>query len=276
MDLVEQWLRDRPGVSWGCVPVPPPAQWFACRRAGLLPSGRLWALVFCFPYAHPPAFGGNISCYAAVPDYHRVIGDQLAQLAQQLAKATGHPFVPFVDSSPLDEVALAASCGLGIVGDNGLLITRQYGSYVFIGELITSCPLPRRTAALFRAGGCLHCGACQKVCPGGAIADGAVCTDRCLSHISQKKGELTGWEQRLVAGSELLWGCDRCQLCCPMNRQASPTALPGFLKDTVATVSKEQLRPLCKTRAFGFRGPQVLERNWALQHPGPAGEVTEQ
>ena len=255
-------------LSWGVRPYTPALLQprLPCRRAALIPPDARALAVFAFPYKTPAAFGGNVSCYAAVADYHRVCSALLQELCDALTRRWGGVSLPFVDASPFDEVGLAAACGLGVKGDNGLLITPRWGSYVFLGEIVTTLPLPPRTGP--DGGECLHCGRCGQVCPGRCLDAGRVDAGRCLSAISQKKGARTPAEEALVARSPLLWGCDGCQLACPLNSGAEDTFLTPFVKDCRARVSRGEIRPLCKTRAFGFRGPRPLERNWELQHPG--------
>jgi len=99
-------------------------------------------LVALFPYL-TGAPSGNLSLYARGRDYHAVIADRLGAVAQ--AFQTEYPenhFVVLADDSPLPEVYAAACAGLGCMGDNGLLIHRDYGSYVFIGTIVTDLDLP--------------------------------------------------------------------------------------------------------------------------------------
>lgn len=101
-------------------------------------------LALLFPYRFPDDDPGrNLSRYACVEDYHQAGGRVLRALAEDLAILwPGRAFEPFLDNSPLPEVYAAALCGLGVVGDNGLLIHPRYGSYVFIGTIVTDAPLP--------------------------------------------------------------------------------------------------------------------------------------
>ena len=95
---------------------------------------------------------------------------------------------------------------------------------------------------------------------------------RCLSHLTQKKGELSEEEERLVAAHDLIWGCDCCQRACPHNRRAALTPLAEFREDLMDNLTPEQLEGLTNrtfqaaygARAFAWRGPAVLRRNLAL------------
>ena len=227
------------------------------RSKARIPQNCTGAIAIIFPYFNKSAFGGNISAYCSVADYHTVVGLQLKSICQDLSDAyPGHQFVPFVDSSPVDEVDMAVKAGLGVRGKNSLLITPQFGSYVFIGEILTTLPLE---TTCFEDKGCLDCGLCSKACPGGAIGCG-VTTEKCASHISQKKGELTVEETAILSNAHTVFGCDICQTVCPMNRNVQETE-NLFSDDILSTVTPENVEKIYKSRPFGWRGLKVLQRN---------------
>ena len=226
-----------------------------------LPDART-ALLFAVPYysgAHP---GRNISLYALPPDYHfymKELGQRL--IARLSALFPGARFAAFADHSPIDERIAAARAGLGRLGDNRLLITAPYGSYVFIGEIVSDLPPEALGAVLPREPEeCLHCGACAAVCPG----KGRVCA----AGISQKKGELMPEEERLVLSTGLVWGCDLCQTVCPLNQNVGETPIAYFKTDLIERLDAQTLDALhgkeFRRRAFSWRGRQVLLRNIAL------------
>ncbi len=227
------------------------------RSKARIPQNCTGAIAMIFPYFNKSAFCGNISAYCAVADYHTVVGMQLKSICAHLSeKYPGHEFVPFVDSSPVDEVDMAVKAGLGVKGKNSLLITPQYGSYVFIGEILTTFPLE---TTCFENKGCLDCGLCRKACPGGAIGCG-VTTEKCASHISQKKGDLSAEETDILSRAHSVFGCDICQTVCPMNRNVAQT--PNlFSDDILSTVTAENVEKIYKSRPFGWRGLKVLQRN---------------
>lgn len=234
-----------------------------CRAAQRVPRNAQSVLTALFPYRLPAySSGRNLSKYAVVPDYHRVALELLDRVCVRLAQVwPSESFVSFADNSPIREVRAAWLSGLGVIGDNGLLLHPVYGSYVFIGEIVTTLYVePGRPLEM----GCLHCGACSRFCPGGAVREGVVCTARCVSHITQKKGELTAEEQALIKKGGLLWGCDVCSDVCPMNRGSLPTSLPEFLRDIGETADLSLTSRQLRERAYGFRGKAVLERNAAI------------
>ena len=108
------------------------------------------AVMFLIPYrcATLPRDGLNISLYARVKDYHTYFSALAGRLTEVLTgRFPGERFYGFCDHSPIDEKAAAAQCGLGILGRNSLLINRTYGSFVFIGSLLTSMAQQRFAAA---------------------------------------------------------------------------------------------------------------------------------
>jgi epoxyqueuosine reductase len=167
-----------------------------------------------------------VSRYALARDYHRVMRGRLQQLADRITLAVGKfNYRAFTDSAPVMEVALAEKAGLGWRGKHTLLLDRGAGSYFFLGEIYTDLPLP----ADGRAGE--HCGTCEKcisACPTGAIV-GPYRLDarRCISYLTiEHKGSIPV-ELRSLIGNRV-YGCDDCQLACPWNRFARPTAEPDF------------------------------------------------
>ena len=222
-----------------------------------------WA-VAAFPY-YAGRGVGNLSLYARGADYHRVLTARLRTAAELLGL---REYAVYADASPFREVALAAAASLGVVGDNGLLITPRYGSFVFLGVLCGDMPPDRIPCD---AAGCLHCGACLAACPGGALGD-TFCEQQCLSHLTQTRGALDEAQCALLARADAIWGCDRCQLCCPMNEKAEKTALPEFLHeryadlpDDACTLSDRAFRKKYADRAFSWRGNTPLRRNLSLK-----------
>lgn len=232
------------------------------RSQSRIPSGARTVIFGLFPYYIGEYPHRNISRYAVPDDYHLLAGGLLESCAEALGKMfPGHAFVPFVDSSPIREVQGAYLAGLGYRGKNGLLIHPKFGSYVFIGELVTTLEIPADREPL---GECLSCGRCLRACPAGALEDTGLNEQRCRSAITQKKGELSEWEQREIACGGLAWGCDVCSDACPMNQGALPSDMAVFYQHATAAVTLENLSELRKRKAFNYRGRAVMERNLAL------------
>lgn len=217
------------------------------------------ALIFLIPY-----FCGqqttNLSVYAQVRDYHDYLNGLTERFRAMIDRAGGDVKVcGFTDSSPISERRAALEAGLGVLGENGLVLNEKYGSYFFIGEFFLSRAYKPQTKQPIAH--CTRCHACRKACPTGAIDDPK--RERCLSLLSQKK-HLTADEQALVDQAECKWGCDLCQTACPMNREASLTPIPYFQTDLVTHLTEEAIcapEEEFSRRAYAWRGREVLRRN---------------
>jgi len=167
-----------------------------------------------------------LSRYALGRDYHKVVRSRLQRLAGRIAGEIGaYGYRVFTDSAPVMEVALASRAGLGWRGKHTLLLAREAGSYFFLGEIYTDLPLP--------ADGPLedHCGTCTRciaACPTGAIvAPYRLDARLCISYLTiEHKGAIPETLRPLVGNR--VYGCDDCQLVCPWNRFAQPSALDDF------------------------------------------------
>ncbi len=229
-----------------------------CRAKDRLPQFAKSVIVCVFPYNTGELESRNVCRYATVIDYHNYIGLTLSNICNELSKKYNHSFEYFVDSSPIPEVFCAVKAGLGFRGKNNLLITKKYGSYVVLGEIVTDMELPLSTP---NEESCLDCGLCMKNCPNGAI--GADCVDYslCVSSISQRKGELTPDEILAMKRVGLAWGCDHCQDICPHNISVQTTPIEEFIEDVEPLLTKENMDSLMKTRSYGYKGKKLLERN---------------
>jgi len=160
----------------------------------------------------------HISHYALGRDYHKVLRNRLQKLAERIAAEAG-PFGyrAFTDSAPVMEVALATQAGLGWRGKHSLLLTREAGSFFFLGEIYTDLPLPPDVPI---ADHCGTCTSCIQSCPTGAIvAPYQVDARRCISYLTiELKGSIPEALRPLIGNR--VYGCDDCQLCCPWNRFA--------------------------------------------------------
>ena len=131
----------------------------------------------------------------------------------------------YTDSAPVMEVELAAKCGLGWRGKHTLLLSRDAGSYFFLGEIYTDLPLPADAPVGE------HCGSCSKcldICPTGAIvAPYRLDARRCISYLTiELKGSIPQVLRPLIGNR--VYGCDDCQLACPWNRYAKASGEPDF------------------------------------------------
>lgn len=225
-----------------------------------LPENAKSVICVLFPYYIGEKYYNNIniSRYAAGLDYHDICGTLLKEFSRSLAGSyPAYTFVPFIDSSPIPEVTAAVMCGLGVEGKNTLLINKDYGSWVFIGEIVTDMPTENVSQPLLS---CENCGKCAAACPAGAI-DSTFEKEKCISYITQKKTALTASEEQLIRANGSAWGCDICQRVCPHNSCAALSPLACFYTDINANVKQTDS---ISGRAYAWRGEAVIKRNLGL------------
>ncbi|MFM8344719.1 MAG: tRNA epoxyqueuosine(34) reductase QueG [Betaproteobacteria bacterium] len=168
----------------------------------------------------------TVSLYARGRDYHKVLRQRLARLAQGLQARIG-PFGhrAFTDSAPVAEVELAQRSGLGWRGKHTLLLNRDGGSLFFLGELFVDLPLPLTPPVGEHCG---QCSACLQACPTGAIvAPYRLDARRCISYLTIEHSGPIDPIWRPLMGNRI-YGCDDCQLACPWNKFAQLHTLPDF------------------------------------------------
>ncbi len=223
------------------------------------------AVLFLVPYYVKDAEAGNISVYARAHDYHLFFEKLYDAAIPLLEKAYGAPFYGFADKSAIAEVHAASIAGLGKIGDNGLIINEKYGSFVFIGELLTTAApaaFGLDESAPLDPAYCGHCGACKKACP---MSEGR----GCLSFVTQKKGELTAEERDFIKRHGSAWGCDICAAVCPHTKSAvaagNETPIEFFRTGRIAHLTTAQVEAMdkqaFKERAFAWRGKKTILRN---------------
>ena len=230
------------------------------------------AIIMAVPYYTKAcdAQDRNLSAYATGPDYHAFFASLFSRIIPTLQKQfPDYRFAGFADHSPIDEVHAAVHSGIGVPGDNRLLLTVPYSSYVFLGEIITNAQLPSDKT---EPGACLHCGACRKACP---MLTGK--SETCLSALTQKKGELSDCEKQLLKEHPLVWGCDICQEVCPYTKRAKESGsiyspIPFFADNAIPRLTLSVLDEMSDeafaARAFSWRGRGVIRRNLLLHETG--------
>jgi len=168
---------------------------------------------------------GAVSCYARGRDYHKVIGTRLKALGRWLHEAHGAEVKSFVDTAPVLEKPLAQAAGLGWQGKHTNLVSRDFGSWLFLGELFTSLELAADAAEGDRCGSCR---ACLEVCPTGAFpAPYQLDARRCISYLTiEHKGHIA--PEFRAAIKNRVFGCDDCLAVCPWNKFARASAEAAF------------------------------------------------
>lgn len=206
-----------------------------CRPAELIP-GTIRVISVRMDY-YPPAVKDSwevmkdrsrafISRYALGRDYHKVLRYRLEKLAEKIRIETGaFNYRVFTDSAPVMEVELASKSRLGWRGKHSLLLSRDHGSWFFLGEIYTDLPLLLDEA---EAGHCGTCTACIQMCPTQAIvAPYKVDARRCISYLTiELKGSIPVPLRPFIGNR--IYGCDDCQLACPWNRFAHVSLEPDF------------------------------------------------
>ncbi len=227
-------------------------------------------IAIAFPYAHELVWGSSaaFSVYARGRDYHTVVRSFLDHIAGRI-RDLGFRAEVFTDSNDLPERLIAALAGLGYLGRNSLLITREYGSYVFLGEIRTDLPLaiakdhvPPGDYSL-----CGTCRRCLEACPPRILGPEYVATGRCLSALTQKKS-LTLPDMKALKGR--LFGCDTCQRVCPHNRDKADRGLEALKPfpwmvspdlQELLTMTNEEFKERYRPTAAGWRGRPIVIRN---------------
>jgi len=167
-----------------------------------------------------------VSVYARGRDYHKVLRNRLAKLAERIAEEVG-PFGhrAFTDSAPVMEAELASRSGQGWRGKHTLVLDRDAGSMFFLGEIYVDMALPPSDPVTPHCG---SCSACIDVCPTQAIvAPQRLDARRCISYLTIEHPGAIPLELRPLIGNRI-YGCDDCQLVCPWNKFAKKSALPDF------------------------------------------------
>ncbi len=162
----------------------------------------------------------TISVYARHRDYHDLIKGKLKRIAQRFAARSGIHVKVFVDTAPLMEKPLAAAAGIGWQGKHTNLVSREFGSWLFLGAILTEARLPPDAA---EADHCGSCQACLDVCPTKAFpAPYRLDARRCISYLTIEHDGPIPLEFRKAMGNRI-YGCDDCLAVCPWNKFAQAT-----------------------------------------------------
>ncbi len=232
-------------------------------RRGLAADDAKTAIVFLIPYYVDDKTAGNVSLYARSKDYHLYCEGLFERVEAALTAEYGGVFIGFADKSPIEETHAALEAGLAIRGDSYVIINEKYGSFVFIGEIITNVDAQTLgfDGAKKETVECHHCGACRRACP---MKDGR----ECLSSVTQKKGELTEAEEKYIVENGCVWGCDICQTVCPLSKNVAETPIDFFRSDRIANIDIKTLDDMSdeefSRRAFSWRGKAPIRRNLLL------------
>jgi epoxyqueuosine reductase len=239
------WMRDRRDVRGK-----PEAIWTDARSVVVVgfsyaPSGEPLAAL-----ADPET--AAIALYARRCDYHDVIKKRLDALARWMVEEFGGETRVFVDTAPVMEKPLAQRAGIGWQGKHTNLVSREFGSWLLLGEVFTTLELPPDAPAEDICG---SCDACVRACPTGALdAPYRIDARKCISYLTiEHKGEIAPELARLMGNR--VFGCDNCLAACPWNKFAPPANDPATDPALAerAEFARFRLADLARLDDAGFR-----------------------
>ncbi|MCF6094596.1 tRNA epoxyqueuosine(34) reductase QueG [Microaerobacter geothermalis] len=219
------------------------------------------------PRSVPGNRRGMVSRAAWGLDYHHVLREKLSLLSDFIMEKVPEAITKsMVDTGALSDRAVAERAGLGWVGKNCSLITPEFGSWVYLGELLTNLPLPPDIPIEDQCG---ECNACIEACPTSAfVQPGQLNSQRCLAYITQVKDDISE-EFREKLGNRL-YGCDTCQQVCPKNRKMNFTHQEAFHPDPdlakpplipLLSITKGTFKNTFGSTAAAWRGKKPIQRN---------------
>lgn len=219
------------------------------------------------PVSEPGKRRGILSRSSWGEDYHAALRRRMASLEAWIReRVPDAELMSMVDTGALSDRAVAERAGIGWSGKNCSVITPELGSWVYLGEMITNLPLPPDRPL---EDGCGDCTRCIDACPTGAlVGPGQLNAQRCISYVTQTKG-LVEEEMMLKIGNRL-YGCDTCQIVCPVNRGVDVRRHAELTPDP--EVAKPLLRPILfmgnrefkekfGSSAAAWRGRKPIQRN---------------
>ncbi|MEX2414614.1 MAG: tRNA epoxyqueuosine(34) reductase QueG [Paenibacillaceae bacterium] len=232
------------------------------------------AIAIAYPskLADPPksesgTYRGIISRSAWGEDYHRVLKDRLAKLQAYIESRVPDVRTEImVDTGALSDRAVAERAGIGWIGKNCAVISSEWGSWIYLGEIITNIPFPPDVPVIEDCG---ECTLCIDFCPTGAlVGSGQLHASSCISFITQTKGFVEDKFKEKIGNR--LYGCDTCQVVCPKNKGKNWTHHPELVPE--AELAKPLLKPLLTmsnkeykakfgSSASSWRGRKPIQRN---------------
>lgn len=224
------------------------------------------------PVTRPGEPRGSFARASWGRDYHFILREKMDELVAFIEQEAGRygydnpRFKPMVDTGELVDVAVAQRAGLGFVGRNGLLITKEYGSYLYLGEIVTNLEFEPDKQVDYDCGDCYRC---IDACPTQALlGDGRINAQVCLSYQTQTKGYMP--EEFRDKMGRVIYGCDICQIVCPYNKGMNIHDHPDMEPDPettfpelkpMLTISNREFQNQFGEMAGSWRGKKPLQRN---------------
>jgi len=219
-------------------------------------------------------YRGKFCCASWGQDYHKVLEEKLSKLDQfiKILVSRAETLI-MVDKGPLSDRAVALRAGLGWIGKNGSLITEEFGSFVYLGEILTNLPLESDEQKVINL--CGGCNECLNACPMQAILkdNSTINCQKCLAFNTLTKGHLEDDLKGKIAEQKYLYGCDICQLVCPFNkdknndwhREFRPEyELVNPVLEKVIKLSNRKFKDTFGHMSGSWRGKKNLQRNAIL------------
>lgn len=211
-------------------------------------------------------YKGRLSKSSWGIDYHVILKDKLLKLANEILEVKEFNYKVFVDTGPLIDREIAKRSGIGWYGKNCSIINEDYGSFIFIGYLITDLDIEKDKE---KEENCGECDLCIKACPTGAIYEKyKINTKKCISYLTQTKNKIP-YELRDLMGFKI-YGCDTCQVVCPKNKglkksnniEFIPKVTNGYIDiEELLNISNRDFKKKYNHISGSWRGKNILKRN---------------
>lgn len=213
-----------------------------------------------------PSLRGYLSKSSWGLDYHNVLKDRMEKLIQEIKKVLDFEYKSFVDTGPLIDREVAKRAGVGYFGKNCSIINKEYGSFIFLGYILTDLEILSDNEIDEECG---DCSLCIEACPTGALEKPyKVNPKKCISYLTQTKNEIP-LHLREKMGIKI-YGCDTCQLVCPKNKDIKipnheefiPKITQGYMDlEELLQISNRQFKNKYGHMAGSWRGKTILKRN---------------
>lgn len=202
-------------------------------------------------------------------DYHRILRNKLDSISEFIKNSYGARSVYFTDTGCLHDREVAKKCGIGFYGKNTSIITKEYGSFVFLGEIVTDLFIDRDVEIESKCGDCTLC---LDACPTKALEKPYYLNaKKCLSFVTQKKEILTDYEIKKMGLR--LYGCDVCQDVCPYNKNVKTSSVKEFYPDTwninidpdkILKMTNNEFKKYFGLTSSGWIGKKRFQRNMII------------